>query len=446
MDLQHEESLFPATTRNEEIQKILSYVRQGMSCQLIALPGVGRGNILGFLAYNRTIRIHHVGEKEQAQFHFVLINFLELKKKPFFDVIKYIFLALITSLHARKKEEEFLVVDKLFQHALPHKDELVLFHELKNAIDFLTLEKGLTLTLLFDRFETYIPQLSEEFFTSLLQMGRQEGNTVSFVFSTTRPLEDSLEPDILGDFSERIADKHIYLPLMDETGLSFRITHLEKLTGKKLSALTKESLITLTGGHEKLMRLSLEGVFSQNRQDESIDAPFLLALRTIRDALTEIWQFFTPDEQHDITTLCKGESCPLPSEFLQKVGLISNGKITIPLLTVFLEKNARLQEKQAHFAFNETTNTIERSGVAISDTLTRSEFRLFRFLLGNQNVILEREAVIHAVWSDTKTQEGVSEQALDQLLFRLRKKIETDPNNPSHLLIIKGRGIKFVQG
>ena len=42
-----------------------------------------------------------------------------------------------------------------------------------------------------------------------------------------------------------------------------------------------------------------------------------------------------------------------------------------------------------------------------------------------------------------KTTEGVTDQALDQLIFRLRKKIEDDPNNPEFIQTIKGRGLKF---
>lgn len=47
MELEHFESLYPETARFTEIEKLLSFIKEGNSCQLIGLPGVGRGTLLG---------------------------------------------------------------------------------------------------------------------------------------------------------------------------------------------------------------------------------------------------------------------------------------------------------------------------------------------------------------------------------------------------------------
>lgn len=443
MEPQHFESLYPATSREKEIAQIFSFIKTGKSVQLIALPGVGRANTLGLLAYNRSVRVHHIGEKEQANYHFVLCNFSEMKNRPLFDVIKFIFLELTSSLHERRREEEFLVVDKLFKDALSYQDELVLFQELKHAIDFLSLEKGIIIILLFERFETYVSQASGAFFNNLRSMRSRAKYHFSIVFSTTRPLEDMLGPDILADFYEFIADNHVYLSLKDDIGLHFRIKYLENLTGKKLSDTTISSLLSETSGHGKLTRLGLEALLSGEKADKDVSETFLLNLKTVQGALAEIWLFLTPDEQQDMLTLCKNESCPLPNTFLKDIGLIAQEKITIPLFKTFVG------QKKPHTAldilFDPTTNTIKRGENSISDILTNSEFRLLRLLLEEQSNLVDREKIIQAVWSDSKTQSGVSEQALDQLIFRLRKKLEDDPTNPTHILTVKGRGVKFVQ-
>src|SRR5579872_1146171 len=110
-EVEHMESLYPAGTREKEIGELFAFIKSGKSAQLIAMPGVGRANVLGFLAYNRTVRIQHTNEKEQTQFHFVLCNFSEMKNRPLPDVMKFIFLELVSSLHERRREEEFLLVD-----------------------------------------------------------------------------------------------------------------------------------------------------------------------------------------------------------------------------------------------------------------------------------------------------------------------------------------------
>src|ERR1035437_6905122 len=103
----HFESLYPDATRFAEVEKILSFIKEGNSCQVVSVPGAGRSNLLGFLAYNRNIRIKHVGEEKQAQFHSVYINFSEIRKRPLIDATKFIFLNLIDSLRDRKKDKEY---------------------------------------------------------------------------------------------------------------------------------------------------------------------------------------------------------------------------------------------------------------------------------------------------------------------------------------------------
>ena len=445
MEPQYLEALYPAETREKEIAEIFTFIKSGKSCQLISMPGAGRGNTLGFLAYNRNVRIHHVGEKEQMHYHFVLCNFSEMKNRSLFDVMKFLFLELASSLHERRREEEFLVVDKLFKDALSYQDELVLFQELKSAIDFLTLEKKLTVTFLLERFETYISQAQDAFFNNLRSIRNRAKYKFSVVFSLTRPLEDVLEPELMADFYEYVADNHVYLSLKDVSGLAFRVKYLEKLTGEKVLPKTIDTILALTSGHGKLTRLSLEATLAKNVHQEKIEEAFFLEQKTILGALEEIWQFLTPDEQQDMLTLCKGETCPIPNEFLQKIGLLKNEKITIPLFASFVKLQTDKKPGKPLFMYEETTNTITRDGVIVSDMLTLSEFRLLKLLLLQKDMVVNREQLIQAVWSDSKTQAGVSDQALDQLIFRLRKKIEEDPNTPTHIQTVKGRGLKFEQ-
>ncbi len=445
MDPQHLETLYPATTREKEIAEIFSFIKSGKSCQLIAMPGVGRGNVLGFLAYNRDIRIHHTSETEQFQYHFVLCNFSEIKNRSLFDTMKFLFLELSSSLHERRREEEFLVVDKLFKDALSYQDELVLFQELKNAVEFLALQKNLSIVYLFDRFETYVPQATEGFFNNLRSIRSRAKYKFSVVFAATRPLEDVLEPEILSDFYEYVADSNIYLSLKDDVGLSFRRTYLEKLTQKKISQTTYDQTLTLTCGHGKITRLSFEAILAKNMEEKNMSEDFLLKQKTIQGALMEIWRFLTPDEQQDMQTLCLGEQCLMPNEFLQKIGLIKKNAIAIPLFRTYVQHLSKTLPTKTIFTIDDAGSSILQNNVNISDRLTLSEFRFFRLLLEKKGSIVDREEVIRAVWSDTKTREGVSEQALDQLTFRLRKKIEDDPTKPTHIITIKGRGIQFIQ-
>lgn len=441
MEPDHLESLYPDTARQKEIEEMLSFIKDGQSCQLIAMPGVGRGNLLNLLAYNRSLRVAHLGKEDYLKYHFVLANFSEVKNRPLIDIMKFLFLELSSSLHERRFEEEFAAVDTMFKEALSYNDELVLFQGLKKAVEFMTLEKGITLVFLLERFETYVPLLTQDFFNNLRSIRNKAKYKFSVVFSVTRPLEDTLEPTLLADFYEFVADHHIYMSLLDTPGIEFRTSYLEKLTGRKISEEAIKSILSFTMGHGKLTRLALE-IASSNASTPEVTKKNLLSHKSIRRALFEIWNFLTPDEQNDVFAAIKGDDTH--NAFLQNIELIKNGEITIPLFALFVKDSLteEIQEEQ-HILYNAQTNTITKGHSILSDTLTGSEFKLLRFFIERQETVVDREEIIQAVWTDNKTSAGVSDQAIDQLIFRLRKKIEDDPNNPVHIQTVKGRGTKF---
>ena len=71
------------------------------------------------------------------------------------------------------------------------------------------------------------------------------------------------------------------------------------------------------------------------------------------------------------------------------------------------------------------------------------EFELLETFLRRKGRLLTRDFLIEEVWGhdyfgDTKT--------LDVHVKRIRRKVEDDPHQPSHLLTVRGLGYKFVDG
>jgi len=435
---EHFEALYPEDTRNEEIEKILEFIKEGNSCQIVSLPGVGRSNLLGLLSYNKNVRIKHLGENNQ-KFHFINLNFSEIRKKPLIEATKFIFLGLIDSLRERKMTKDYEEINKIFKESMQIKDDLVIFAGLKKAVDYLALERGLTIVFLFDRFEDYITVLDSEFFTNLRILRNRAKYKFSVVFSLNRPLEDILEGTLFADFYDFVAGKIIYLPLFNETGMDFRLKYLEKITGKKLNSNLKDDIFELTGGHNNLMRLATESLLSSSQEfkNKLELRKYLIEQKPIRSALFAVWNFLTPSEQ---AMLASGKI--ETNEFLEKVGLIKNSLLTISLLADYI-KDKSSSPDFAKISINEK-GEIVKGDIIVSDILTALEFKLLKFLMDNNEQVIEKEQVINAVWGDQKTVLGVTDQAVDQLIFRLRKKIEENPNDPKFIQTIKGRGFKFV--
>lgn len=436
MEQKYFESLYPENAWDQEIEALVTYIKEGGSCQVIGVPGVGRANILGLLAYNKAVRLRHF-PKHHADVHFVVVNFSEVRSRSLLDVMKFLFLSLLTSLRERERMEDYEVVDRLFKDALSYNDELVLTQGLKNAVEYLAVSRKTTLIFLFDRFEEYVPMLTSEFFVNLRAFRDRAKYRFSIIFSLARPLEETIEPQLFSDFSDFLSGHWLCLPLCDKPSVEFRIGYLEKLTGKHLPESIKSEVLNLTGGHIRLVKLSMETLLADDVQEEDL-ASFLLNKQSIRQALLSIWQSLTPAEQQ----LLQATKTVEPDSYLAKVGLLVDGKVHPPLLAAYLPQLGSV--KQETIKYDPTTNTITKGELVLSDSLTKAEFRLLAHLLQQPDRIVDREEIVQTVWGDSKSTAGVTEQAIDQLVFRLRRKIETDPNNPTHLQTVKGRGVKFV--
>ena len=74
-------------------------------------------------------------------------------------------------------------------------------------------------------------------------------------------------------------------------------------------------------------------------------------------------------------------------------------------------------------------------------TLTSSEAKLLRHLTDNPGLVFSREELLAI--SRTRQHAGVSDRSVDNLVKRLRRKIELDADDPHFILSVWGRGYMF---
>lgn len=441
------ESLYPADSRQAEVWKILEFVKAGLSCQLIGLPGTGRSNLLALLAFNRQVRIKHLGEEGQKNFHFIYLNFAEVRNASLFEVNKFLFIQLRESLGERKYQKALAKIETLFKEALKLGEPLIVWQNFKKAVDILANQEGLTLVFLLDRFEEYKKGLTSEFFLNLRALRSLAKYRFACVFALGRPLEKTLEPSLYQEFYESLVGHLVYHSFYDPPEMDFRLAHLGQVSGQKLDLQIRREILRLSGGHGKLTRICAETLFASSpRPKEKNLQEFLLSQTVVTGVLSEIWQALNPGEQNLVQKIIQGEK-PEEGEvldFLLNLDLLkktdSTFALTIPLLSQYLKTSVPTEEK---IYFRESTNEILKGEKVISDDLTSQEFRLLKFLLENPGRVCEREEIIRAVWPEAKTTEGISDEAIDQMVFRLRKKTEDDSKSPKHLQTIKGRGFRF---
>ncbi len=435
----HFESLYPEETHEAEIKKILEFVKKGNSAQVVGLPGVGRSNLLRYLSYNNKARVTHLGDNYKW-YHFVYLDLSEIKGRNLAELTKFILITLSYSLSERKMDSEQAQIQTFLKEVITFSDELILFQALKKAIDYLSLEKELTVILLFDRFDAFLPNLTSEFFTNLNVLRNRVKYRFSCVLSLERPIEELLEPELYKEFYEFIVGNNVYMPLGDKTSDMFRFSYIEKVSGKEMSKKAKDEILQLSGGHGKLSRISFETILAEDTTPKNIPE-FLLTKQSVKNCLLEIWNALNPVEQKQI--LQENFSEVTASSYLELTGLLKDSVLQIPLLKEFIKTLPKTTHEK--ITYDASTNEITQGTESLTDKLSPSEFKLLRYLIQNKDKVCEKEEIIAAVWSDAKTQEGVTDQALDQIIYRLRRKIEEDPNNPSHIHTIKGRGYRLAE-
>jgi len=73
--------------------------------------------------------------------------------------------------------------------------------------------------------------------------------------------------------------------------------------------------------------------------------------------------------------------------------------------------------------------------------LNRKERDLLAFFLQHEGEPIDRNQLLHEVWGQRSPSHS---RTVDTHIFRLRKKIEEDSDNPLHLLTVHGVGYRFV--
>lgn len=75
-------------------------------------------------------------------------------------------------------------------------------------------------------------------------------------------------------------------------------------------------------------------------------------------------------------------------------------------------------------------------------TLSPKEFALLAFLDERHGQVCSKDEIGTAVWPEYE--EGVFDYQIENLIRRLRTKLEPDPAKPQRLLTVRGRGYKLV--
>jgi len=109
-----------------------------------------------------------------------------------------------------------------------------------------------------------------------------------------------------------------------------------------------------------------------------------------------------------------------------------------------LAESAASESRKAEIRFGDVainldTRTVVRAGCPIK--LTHREFELLTFLGRSGGRVFSREELVRQVWG---LEHPGQARTVDNFIAQLRAKLEQDPEQPKHLLTVRGSGYRFV--
>lgn len=112
---------------------------------------------------------------------------------------------------------------------------------------------------------------------------------------------------------------------------------------------------------------------------------------------------------------------------------------TLPLEGIFPES---LRDESPSIRIDKPSRRVWISDQEIMPPLSVSQFQLLEILYDNQGQVVPRFKIIESVWGE-KDAIGVTEQALDALVRRLRDRLAaTDPDH-NYIVTVRGHGLRL---
>lgn len=100
------------------------------------------------------------------------------------------------------------------------------------------------------------------------------------------------------------------------------------------------------------------------------------------------------------------------------------------------------EAKRTGLYLDEESRRVWVEGQELSPPLSPAQYRLLELLYERSGQVCSRDEIVEAVWGE-EAEEGVSDQAIDALVRRLRERIaEADPHH-QYVVTVRGHGFRF---
>jgi len=438
---------YTTTYRAAEAHQVMSWIEAGQSGCLIGLRGAGKSNFLHFLL-RQDVRQHYLGQ-DRSDFIFILIDFLALTECTAWAVCELMLDRLLAQLRPLGVAAE--AIDEcasLRQDATHSRDSLAAWRAVERCVAALCAKPTQCIVLLLDEFDVAFRTLDPFLFRCLRALRDAHKDQVSYVVVAADDLA-RLRSDLSGvePFYHLVSRNVCGLGPYSAADALLMTRHLTSRRSIELSERDTARLIELTGGHAGLLKAVLSRLWDAHRPDGL--AEIALTLRdepTVQAECREVWTGLPEDEQAALCALASG--APIDPHMLQRLelkGLVRTGGSQSPVVfsPLFADWMPSLSPPQG-VVISRTPRQVQIGGRCI-ETLTELEFEMLCYLYERRGQVCTKDELIANVYRRQydRMAGGVTDEALQTLIARLRAKIEPDSKRPRYIVTARGEGYRF---
>jgi hypothetical protein len=442
--------------RRKELFCLAEKFNSGQMCAISGEPLIGKTSLLYYLVHPEGARSLPQFKSYLSDLHSYLFVLIEMERLPTFStygVLRYVFDRVLEE--AAKQDEGDQEIAHFSQFTQEQYDE----YEMQRAFERYLKAQKRHVILLFDDFDVAISNLPKSDAAKVMQrlhaltQAWDLEDKLNCVFVSVDPLEQVLRINGFttdSPLSKSITDYITLRPLDKDDVELFIDGPLEDLPDYHFPPPDVSFIKQLAGQHPAIIKIVCFYVFETRYLSKE---PMTLDTRQqiIEKDRSLTWLMNTLWERIELAEAQEG--LPLRNGLLRLArGMLLNERGEDQLVFEQLYTRGWIDQAPHPWILGELFSdfiqskitTIHRSPFwgqldlqQANKLLSPLEYKLYSYLVQNRERTCSRAELQQALWGDKLP---TSRDALEQIVKRVREKIEPHPENPEFLLAVRGRG------
>lgn len=443
--------------RKREMQILAGWIWAGASGSVVGSAGTGKSNLLGFLCHRPDALEQYLPADSMAR---ALIP-VDLNNLPADDISTLYRVILRSFFESRDQFEASLqeIITTLYLENRAAQDPFLPHSALRELI--LDLQKRrIRVVLVLDRFDRFYQDVAPEMTGTLRGLRDSFKDTVCYIVGMRQEVSYLANPAALGELYELLDTYVCWVQPMDEADARQLIADETSDGHETLDEADIWRILDLTGRHPALLKATCHWWRTVPNRPEEGWSNLLLEKSTIQHRLEKIWRSLTLAEQQVLGDIHKwqlkaesrtparktkpkemelDQQQQKAADLLVKKGVIlpvdGGWRIGGSMLSAYVGRAAG--RSPGSLWIDETADTVYQGNTTLKD-LTPLENGLLCFLVRHPRVRHTHTDLIEAVWPEDISKEGVSTEALYQVVRGLRRKIEPEPGQSRYIVNWRG--------